>query len=112
MGIVCAAVASMVFESMRGDFNVPVFATVLDMGLLLLLFLGLAAIAIFELKMSNRQIIWYEGGMALLFGVYFVLRPWIALPTHELRFSQLLAMLSLLSTVVYVVVHRRRYPHL
>lgn len=32
--------------------------------------------------------------------------------TFELRFSQILAILSLFSTVLYVIVHRHRHPHL
>ncbi len=112
VGIACAACAAMLFENFRGDFGILVFATSLDLFLLLILFLGLATIALVELKMSDRQLIIYEGGMAALFGVYFVIRPWIGLATHELRFSQLLAVLALFSAVVYVVVHRRRYPHL
>jgi hypothetical protein len=50
--------------------------------------------------------------MALVFGAYFLIRPWIGLPTYELRFTQLLSVLALLATTVYVIVHRKRYPHL
>ncbi len=111
-GIVLASFATMFFESFRGDFGVPVFATNLDFGLLALLFAGLGLFAIIELKLSERQQLLYEIAMALLFGGYFILRPLLPLPTHEMRFSQLLSVLALFATVVYVVVHRRRYPHL
>jgi cytochrome c-type biogenesis protein CcmH/NrfF len=54
----------------------------------------------------------YELIMAAVFGGYILLRPWLEFASYELRLSQLLAVLALLATVVYVVVHRRRYPHL
>lgn len=112
VGIVLASLATIFFESFRGDFAIPVFATSLDFGLLFLLFAGLGVLTLVELKMTERQQLLYEIAMGLLFGGYFLVRPLLTLPTHELRFSQLLAVLALFASVVYVVVHRRRYPHL
>lgn len=112
VGIVLASLATISFESFRGDFSIPVFATNLDFVLLFLLFAGLGILALIELKLTERQQLLYEVGMFLLFGGYFLLRPLLPLPTHELRFNQLLSVLALFAVVVYVVVHRRRYPHL
>lgn len=112
VGIALAAFAVLTFESFRGDFAVPVFATNLDVLLLIVLFCGLGAFALLELRLTQRQQLLYEAAMALICGGYFILRSMLSLPTHELRFSQLLALLALFATVVYVVVHRRRYPHL
>lgn len=112
VGITLASFAVLTFESFRGDFAVPVFATNLDILLLIVLFCGLGAFALLELRLTQRQQLLYEAAMALICGGYFILRSMLSLPTHELRFSQLLALLALFATVVYVVVHRRRYPHL
>jgi len=54
----------------------------------------------------------YESALAILAVGYLLARPWLDLETYELRFSQLLALLALLATVVYVVWLRRKYPHL
>lgn len=111
-GIALASGATLAFESFRGDFAVPVFATNLDFVVLFLLFFGLGLFAYLELRLTPRQQLLYEIGMALLVGAYFLLRSMLLLPTHELRFTQLLSVLALFGAVVYVVVHRRRYPHL
>lgn len=110
-GIVVAALGTMFFENFRGDFAISVFANQLDFVVLVLLFAGLAVFSLLEVRMKQWGIIAYELGMALCFGFYLYLRMQMEL-TIELRFSQLLAVLALLATVVYVVVHRRRYPHL
>ena len=112
VGIVTAALATMLFESFRGDFSIPVFATNIDFVILIFLFISLGVFAAVELKMSPRTVVIYESVTTLLCASYLLIRNWLPLETHELRFSQLLAMLALLATVVYVVVHRRRYPHL
>ena len=54
----------------------------------------------------------YGGVVGILTIGYVVARPWIDLVQYQLRFSQVLAILALLTTVVYVVVHRRKYPYL
>lgn len=112
VGIVIASLATMFFELFRGDFSTPVFATNLDFLILIFLFLSLGVFAAMELRMSPRMILTYEIVMTLLCAGYLAVRTWLPLETHELRFNQFLAMLALLATVVYVVVHRRRYPHL
>jgi hypothetical protein len=89
-----------------------VFPTSIDFLLLLLLFLGLGVFALVEVRLPPKGIIAYELTMAVLFGGYIFIRSWLPLGTFELRFSQLLAVLALLATVVYVVVHRQRHPHL
>ena len=81
-------------------------------NLLLLLFLSLGVFATIEAKVSQRMMLVYEGLVTLLCAAYLLLRPWLPFSTFEMRFSQLLSILALLATVVYVVVHRRRHPHL
>ena len=68
--------------------------------------------AAIELKLSERANAIYGSGVAVLTVLYVVTRQWIAFGELQLRFSQVLAILALLATVVYVVVHRRKYPHL
>ena len=112
VGIVLAAMATFILEYFRGDFGIPVFATQMDFLLLLLLFLSLGVFATIEAKVSQRMMLVYEGLVTLLCAAYLLLRPWLPFSTFEMRFSQLLSILALLATVVYVVVHRRRHPHL
>lgn len=112
VGIVLAGIATMIFENFRGDFSIPVFATNLDFLILVVLFASLGVLAAVELKLSSRMVLLYEGATTVVCAAYLIVRPWLPLEAHELRFSQLLALLALLGVVVYVVVHRRRYPHL
>ncbi|MEK7590735.1 MAG: prolipoprotein diacylglyceryl transferase family protein [Patescibacteria group bacterium] len=111
-GIVVAAIATFLFEYFRGDFGIPVFAMKIDFVVLLMLFVSLGVFAVIELKLTQRQLILSEALLSLVYGGYLFVRPWLPFATFELRFSQFLSILSLLATVVYVVVHRRRYPHL
>lgn len=112
VGIVLASLLTMFLESFRGDFGIPVFAMVLDFVVLFLLFLSLGVFAAVELKISPRTVLLYESVTTVLCAAYLVTRSWLPFEAYELRFSQLLAVLALLATVVYVVVHRRRYPYL
>lgn len=112
VGIICAAVVTFFFEYMRGDFSIPVFATQFDFLVLCLLFLSLGVFAAIEQRLNAQQTYAYEGLLLLFFGGYIFLRSWLDLPTFELRFSQFLSVLALLATVVYVTLHRRKYPHL
>ena len=112
VGIVLASVATFIFEWFRGDFGIPVFATKVDFILLLMLFVSLGIFATVELKLSQRTIIISEIITTVLCAGYLFSRSWLPLETFELRFSQLLSILALLGSVVYVVVHRRRHPHL
>ncbi|MFA6259071.1 MAG: prolipoprotein diacylglyceryl transferase family protein [Candidatus Peribacteraceae bacterium] len=110
--IVCASIGTFLLEYLRGDFAPPVFASQLDFAVLAILFVSLGVFAAVELQLSVKQTYFYEAGLVLFVLVYLWLRSRISLPTFELRFSQFLAVLALLATVVYVIVHRRKYPHL
>jgi len=112
IGIICASLATFFFEYYRGDFSIPVFATQLDFMLLAALFLSLIMLGFVENKLSTKGFFGYELTVLLLAGGFLLARPFLELDTYELRFSQLLAVLTLLGTVVYVVQQRRRYPHL
>jgi len=111
-GIVAASIATFVFEYFRGDFSIVVFPTKLDFVLIVLIFLSLGVFALIGQKLSQRLAIIFEVFLTLLCAAYLFLSPYLPFARFELRFSQLLAVLALLATVVYVVVHRRRYPHL
>lgn len=111
-GIILAAVATFFFEFLRGDASIPVFAKLTDFVFLFCLFLSLGVLAAIEMRLSQRMNTLYGMGVALLTVVYVALRSWLPFIEFQLRFSQLLAILALLATVVYVVVHRRKYPHL
>lgn len=112
VGVIIATIGTFMFESFRGDFGIPVFATQLDLLLILLLFVSLGLFAAFEVNLSQRTVITYEFVTMLLFAAYLFIRPLLPFESFELRFSQLLSILALLATVVYVTVHRRRHPHL
>jgi hypothetical protein len=110
-GIVTAAIATFVFENFRGDFSIPVYATQVDFILLISLFVSLGLFAAIELKLSNRAFFMYQGALVVITGGYLLLRPSLDLETYEFRVSQLLAILALLGTIVYVVVERRKHPY-
>ncbi len=112
LGIVMASVAVFFFEFLRGDFSIPVFAKLTDFVFLGCLFGSLGVLAIIEHKLSERANVAYGGVVALLTIAYIFSRSWLDLPQYQLRFSQVLSILALLATVVYVVVHRRKYPYL
>ncbi len=111
-GIISASIITFFFEYFRGDFSIPVFASQFDFLVLLLLFLSLGVFVAVELRLPQRLAILFEVIGTLLCAAYLIVRPMLPFATFELRFSQLLAVLALLGTVVYVVVHRRRHPHL
>lgn len=111
-GMVVAALGTMFFELFRGDPSTPVFASFADLLVLCGLFGSLTAVALWEHKLSPRIIMTYEITATLLVGSYFFFRQALDLATYQLRFSQFLAVLALLTVVVYVVVHRQRHPHL
>lgn len=112
LGIIVATIGTVFLEYFRGDFGIPVFATNIDFVVLLALFISLGIFAAIERKLTNRVIIITEATLGLVYGGYLLARPWLPFDTFELRFSQFLAILALLATIVYVVDHRRRYPHL
>jgi len=111
-GIFVAAICTFFFEYFRGDFSIPVFATQLDFIVLVCMFVSLGIFAAIERSLSSTSLYVYQSLLLLVFGGYLICRSWLGLPTFELRFSQFLSVLALLATVVYVVVHRRKYPHL
>jgi phosphatidylglycerol:prolipoprotein diacylglycerol transferase len=110
-GIIAACLATMWFEFYRGDFSIPVFATKVDFILLFALFLSLGVFVAIEVSISRRIFLAYQSILVLITGGYFFARPWLELETYELRVSQLLAILALLASAVYVVVQRRKYPY-
>lgn len=112
VGISLAALATFVFEYFRGDFSIPVFANRIDFIVLISLFISLGIFAAIELKVSQRALLMYEIALIFVYGGYMFVRSWLPFATFELRFNQFLAVLAFLATVVYVVVHRRKYPHL
>ncbi len=112
MGIAAGSVATFLFEFFRGDFGIPVFATMLDFFLIILLFISLGFFALVELRISQKTIIITEIVATSLSALYLFIRPLLPLATMGLRFSQLLAILVLLGTIVYVLTHRRLHPHL
>lgn len=112
VGIVAASGATFFFEFFRGDFGIPVFATKLDFVLLVALFVSLGFFALVELRISQRALVTTEVTTTALCALYLFIRPLLPLATIGLRFSQLLAILALLGTIVYVLTHRRLHPHL
>ncbi len=112
IGIIVSGIAVFCFEFLRGDAGVPVFAKFTDFIFLFCLFLSLGVLAAIEVSLSERANAVYGAVVTVLTVVYVVVRQWISFGEFQLRFSQVLAILALLATVVYVVVHRRKYPHL
>lgn len=112
LGIVAASFAVFFFEFFRGDFGISVFPLMTDFIFIGLLILSLGVLALLEQRLSERGNVVYGAVVAAVTVAYVLYRPWITLPQYPLRFSQVLSVLALLATVVYVVVHRRKYPHL
>ncbi len=111
-GIVLASIGVFLMEFLRGDFGIPVFANITDFVFLGCLFTSLGILAALELRMTQRENTIYGVTVAVLTLTYIVVRERISFGAVQLRFSQVLSVLALLATVVYVVVHRRKYPHL
>lgn len=111
-GIVIAALGVFLFEFLRGDFGIPVFAILTDFIFLGCLFVSLGILALIEQRITERANTAYSVAVAILTIGYVLSRQWLALPQYQLRFSQVLSILALLAAVIYVVVHRRKYPHL
>jgi hypothetical protein len=112
-GILMASLAVLLFEFFRGDSDLrTVFATQLDLAMLLLLFVGLGVFAAFDIPLSQRMMFLYGTVVTAVCALSLFARYWLPFDMFELRFNQFLAILAILGTIVYVVVHRRRYPHL
>lgn len=112
LAVLCASLITVFLEFFRGDFGIPVFAMVSDFILLIVLFLSLGVLAVIELRLPLWGINFYAGSLTMLTGIYLLVRSWLPFPRVELRFSQLLAVLAVGGAIVYVIVHRKRYPHL
>lgn len=112
IGIIIAGLGIFLFEFMRGDSAITVFAKLTDFVFLGFLFVSLGVLAAIEVNVSQRANTIYSVTVAVLTMAYVVARNWISFGELQLRFSQVLAILALLATIVYVVVHRRKYPHL
>ena len=112
VGILASTIAVFTFEFYRGDFGIPVFAMFTDFVFLACLISSLGVLALIEQRLTERANAFYGSAVAILTIAYVLLRPWLDFPQYQLRFSQVLSILALLTTVVYVVVHRRKYPHL
>lgn len=112
-GVTLASVGTFLLEYFRGDISTLIFLNKLDLIMLMVLFVVLGIFALIELKISLMSIYVYCilicGGVVIYLAIRFL---WLDYPSFSLRFSQFLAMLALLSTVVYVVVHRRQHPDL
>jgi phosphatidylglycerol:prolipoprotein diacylglycerol transferase len=112
LGIVFSALGTIFLEFLRGDFSVTIFAKMSDFLFLAALFVSFGTVAVLEQKLSQRYSLMNSIVMASGTVAYLLFRPWISVASVEWRFSQFLAVLAILGTVVYVTVHRWKYPHL
>ena len=112
VGIVLGCLAVIFFEFMRGDFAVMVFAKFSDFLFLILLFISLGIFSLYERKISHKYSIVNSAILGVGTVLYLVVRPMINIASVEWRFSQFLAVLVILSTIVYVVIHRWKYLRL
>lgn len=108
-GIGLGSLSVILFEFFRGDFAVAVFAKLTDFVFLAFLFISLGSIAALETRISHQRSLMLSIGVGILTMGYVLLRPWIPVISVEWRFSQFLAVLAMLSAVVYVVVHRWKH---
>lgn len=112
IGIIIAAIGVFLLEFLRGDFGIPVFAMLTDFLFMGFLFLSLGVLALIEHRLSPRVNTIYNSSMIVLTLAYVIARQWVGVVQYQFRFSQMLAILALFGTIVYVTVHRRKYPHL
>jgi prolipoprotein diacylglyceryltransferase len=115
VGIVLACLFTVYMEFFRGDFSKSVFFSIYDVAVLCVLFSTLLLFAVLERKISPKIIMIGESVISLSVFAYLYARFWLKLitvSTYELRVSQFMALLVLLATVVYVIIHRQKYPHL
>jgi phosphatidylglycerol:prolipoprotein diacylglycerol transferase len=112
IGILLASLATFLFEYMRGDTSIFVFATRMDFVVLVALFISLGVFAAVELSLSRKAMLLYEVVLLGLIGTYFLVRSNLGFESFDLRFSQFLSVLAVLGTFVYVLVHRKKYPNL
>ncbi|MDD5055131.1 MAG: prolipoprotein diacylglyceryl transferase [Candidatus Peribacteraceae bacterium] len=112
VGIIAASIGVFLFEFFRGDVGIPVFAKLPDFAFLACLIGSLGVLAMLEERLTQRVNTLYGVTIGVLTLAYVFSRSWIDFPQYQLRFSQVLAVLALVAAVVYVVVHRWKYPHL
>ncbi len=108
-GTLLGCLGVLFLEFFRGDFAVTIFAKLTDFLFLGALFVSLGVFAVLERKMSPRYSM--MNGLLVGFGTigYLLLRPFITVAAVEWRFSQFLAVLAMIATVVYVCAHRWKY---
>lgn len=111
-GVLLAAAVTFSLEYFRGDFSIPVFATKIDFIVLIAMFVSLGIFAAIEVSLSRRALAIWQVLLLAVFGGYMFARNYILFSTFQLRFSQFLAILAVLGIIVYVIVHRRKHPHL
>lgn len=114
-GIVLACTFTFFIEFYRGDFSKSVFFAYTDIFVLCVLFATLILFATLERYLRYSHIVITE--TIMMFGVLLYLYArfwlkWIEVSTYEVRMSQFVALLLLLATIVYVIIHRQKYPHL
>jgi len=112
IGIVVASIGVFLLEFLRGDFGIPVFAMLTDFLFIGFLFVSLGVLALIEHRLTERARTIYNIAVVLLTLAYVIGRSQVGEAEYQFRFSQMLSILALLGTVVYVTVHRRKYPHL
>lgn len=113
-GIIIATLGTFLFEYLRGDFSIPVFAYRMDFIVLILFFASLGLYALTEKHLTEKAILLYQIALVVVVGGYLIVVRGFVLehPTMEFRISQFLAILALFASIVYVAVHRLRHPHL
>ena len=112
VAILLGAISVLLFEFLRGDFAVIVFAKLSDFLLLALLFASMGIVIAFEKRISPRYSLMNSVGIGIATVIYLGIRSWIPIASVEWRFSQFLAVLAVIGVTVYVVAHRWKYPHL
>lgn len=109
LGVFLGCLGVVLFESLRGDFALTVFAKLTDFLFLTLLFVSLGVIAVLERRISPRFSL--MNSIAVGFGTigYLLLRPFITVASVEWRFSQFIAVLAMIAAIVYVCAYRFKY---
>ena len=109
LGTFLGCLGVLFFEYYRGDFAITIFAKLTDFVFLACLFVSLGILTVIERKISPRYSL--MNGVIVGFGTiaYLLLRPFITVASVEWRFSQFLAVLAMIATVVYVYAYRWKY---
>jgi len=110
LGVFLGCIGVLVLEFFRGDFAVTIFAKLTDFVFLGMLFISMGILTVLERKISPRYSIMNGAAVGIGTVLYLLLRPFITVASVEWRFSQFLAVLAILATVVYVYAYRWKYP--